>query len=184
MPSIIQADQLKSADGNTTYLNSGTLSNVTFPSGHITRHFYDEKKPSSNQSVTTLGGLYNDLELEITNANTADYLFVNFFLPGFYNSGVSDRTMGVRVRFSIDNFVSPANGQQFGSNEVVFSRGIQIGSSTNFFGNISGSIRAQHPSASYKIRLFLIALNGNVDLFFNSSANELVANLSAFEIKA
>ena len=35
MPSIIQADQLKSADGNTTYLNSGTLSNLTFPAGHI-----------------------------------------------------------------------------------------------------------------------------------------------------
>ena len=33
MPSIIQADQLKSADGATTYLNSGTLSNVTFPAG-------------------------------------------------------------------------------------------------------------------------------------------------------
>ena len=31
MPSIIQADQLKSADGVTTYLNSGALSNVTFP---------------------------------------------------------------------------------------------------------------------------------------------------------
>ena len=35
MPSIIQADQLKSADGNTTYLNSGTLSNLTFPAGHV-----------------------------------------------------------------------------------------------------------------------------------------------------
>ena len=35
MPSVIQADQLKSADGNTTYLNSGTLSNITFPSGII-----------------------------------------------------------------------------------------------------------------------------------------------------
>ena len=35
MPSIIQADQLKSADGVTTYLNSGTLSNVTFPAGHF-----------------------------------------------------------------------------------------------------------------------------------------------------
>ena len=31
MPSIIQADQLKSADGVTTYLNNGTLSNLTFP---------------------------------------------------------------------------------------------------------------------------------------------------------
>lgn len=35
MPSIIQADQLKSANGVTTYLNSGTLSNLTFPTGHI-----------------------------------------------------------------------------------------------------------------------------------------------------
>ena len=35
MPSVIQADQLKSANGNTTYLNSGTLSNVTLPSGSI-----------------------------------------------------------------------------------------------------------------------------------------------------
>jgi hypothetical protein len=35
MPSIIQADQLKSGDGVTTYLNSGTLSNLTFPDGHV-----------------------------------------------------------------------------------------------------------------------------------------------------
>ena len=35
MPSDLQVDQLKSADGNTTYLNSGTLSNLTFPAGHI-----------------------------------------------------------------------------------------------------------------------------------------------------
>tara|TARA_Y100001973_G_scaffold2909_1_gene4411 strand:- start:330 stop:923 length:594 start_codon:yes stop_codon:yes gene_type:complete len=35
MPSVIQADQLKSADGVTTYLNSGTLSNLTFPAGHV-----------------------------------------------------------------------------------------------------------------------------------------------------
>ena len=35
MPSIIQADQLKSSDGVTTYLNSGTLSNLTFPANTI-----------------------------------------------------------------------------------------------------------------------------------------------------
>ena len=52
MPSIIQADQLKSADGNTTYLNSGTLSNLTFPDGHVTRtdHAYED---ASNWIETT-----------------------------------------------------------------------------------------------------------------------------------
>ena len=52
MPSIIQADQLKSADGVTTYLNSGTLSNITFPDGHVTRtdHAFEA---SSNWIETT-----------------------------------------------------------------------------------------------------------------------------------
>ena len=35
MPSSLQVDRIQSADGVTTYLNSGTLSNLTFPSGHI-----------------------------------------------------------------------------------------------------------------------------------------------------
>ena len=41
MPSTLQVDQLKSANGVTTYLNSGTLSNLTFPAGHViqVKHF-------------------------------------------------------------------------------------------------------------------------------------------------
>ena len=52
MPSIIQADQLKSADGNTTYLNSGTLSNLTFPSGHVIQTI-QRKKSDEGSSVIT-----------------------------------------------------------------------------------------------------------------------------------
>ena len=52
MPSIIQADQLKSADGNTTYLNNGTLSNLTFPGGTVVGYEKNQTVISSAQSGT------------------------------------------------------------------------------------------------------------------------------------
>lgn len=51
MPSIIQADELKSADGNTTYLNNGTLSNLTFPAGHILQVV--ESKKTDVETIAT-----------------------------------------------------------------------------------------------------------------------------------
>ena len=58
MPSIIQADQLKSADGNTTYLNNGTLSNVTFPSGnsYFVSDFTTNLDDSGDQTVNLTHG--------------------------------------------------------------------------------------------------------------------------------
>jgi len=53
MPSIIQADQLKSANGVTTYLNNGTLSNLTFPTGMVRRVFFSEKTDVQTISTTT-----------------------------------------------------------------------------------------------------------------------------------
>ena len=78
MPSIIQADQLKSADGNTTYLNSGTLSNVTFPGpgtgadgGHILQVVQDSwqgKTGSLTDSNTwTATGLEADIQVSSGN---------------------------------------------------------------------------------------------------------------------
>ena len=40
MPSSLQVDQVQSADGNTTYLNNGTLSNLTFPAGVLIKKTY------------------------------------------------------------------------------------------------------------------------------------------------
>jgi len=54
MPSIIQADQLKSANGVTTYLNSGTLSNVTFPAGMVIKEqAFDEVAYITSTSAST-----------------------------------------------------------------------------------------------------------------------------------
>ena len=55
MPSIIQADQLKSADGVTTYLNNGTLSNLTFPSGHIIKYNSTTTESVASISTGTIG---------------------------------------------------------------------------------------------------------------------------------
>jgi hypothetical protein len=52
MPSQIQVDKIQSANGSTTYLNSGTLSNLTFPSGHIvqvhSKSFLDTQTINNN----------------------------------------------------------------------------------------------------------------------------------------
>jgi len=60
MPSIIQADQLKSADGLTTYLNNGTLSNVTLPDGTMCGFTETTTTPTATQgsdlSYTTMTG--------------------------------------------------------------------------------------------------------------------------------
>lgn len=63
MPSIIQADQLKSANGVTTYLNNGTLSNLTFPAGHIIQVVQSDKTDTSqvqSASWTDIGGTDNN----------------------------------------------------------------------------------------------------------------------------
>lgn len=56
MPSSLQVDQIQSADGNTTYLNSGTLSNVTFPAGlPYSIKVYEETADSGNTTSTGIG---------------------------------------------------------------------------------------------------------------------------------
>ena len=66
MPSSLQVDQIQSADGNTTYLNNGTLSNLTFPAGHIISHstpFYDNGTASS---IETNQSSYQESGVEVS----------------------------------------------------------------------------------------------------------------------
>ena len=53
MPSIIQADQLKSSDGNTTYLSNGTLSNATLPTGTVLQVVYFQDTDQDISAFTT-----------------------------------------------------------------------------------------------------------------------------------
>ena len=72
MPSIIQTDQLKSADGVTTYLNSGTLSNLTFPSGHVIQVVQDSwqgvTSSLTDSSTWVATGLEKDIQISSGNS--------------------------------------------------------------------------------------------------------------------
>lgn len=79
MPSIIQADQLKSANGVTTYLNSGTLSNLTFPAGHVLQVKSTTK--ADTWSGTPGNGVFLDitgLSVSITPTSSSSKILVTF----------------------------------------------------------------------------------------------------------
>ena len=123
MPSIIQADQLKSADGNTTYLNSGTLSNLTFPGksansgntiagGHILQCQFKKKTDafsgngSSGHTPYAVTGL--DCKITPTDASSRIIIIYHVFMGNsdsinynFYHAlyksatGITDGYIGV-----------------------------------------------------------------------------------------
>ena len=104
MPSIIQADQLKSADGNTTYLNSGTLSNLTFPAGHVVQTKRDTHN-SSAINVTT-ADYYTTLEVSITFQTNGNLILWWLFVPGVYNDDEINTGINAGVLWSNNSFVS------------------------------------------------------------------------------
>jgi hypothetical protein len=102
MPSVIQADQLKSADGNTTYLNSGTLSNLTFPAGHIIQTkfvSFDEDQSIGNGSsggttFTNIGsgvsGKEFSIDMSVSSGN-------KIYGSGFVNMSGSNRYSVLKI---------------------------------------------------------------------------------------
>ena len=77
MPSVIQTDQLKSADGNTTYLNSGTLSNLTFPEGHVIQTVFGSHL-TADQSATSSGSyVATSLTVQITPIQANAKIFIS-----------------------------------------------------------------------------------------------------------
>ena len=102
MPSVIQADQLKSADGVTTYLNSGTLSNLTFPAGHIIQTkfvSFDEDQSIGNGSsggttFTNIGsgvsGKEFSIDMSVSSGN-------KIYGSGFVNMSGSNRYSVLKI---------------------------------------------------------------------------------------
>jgi hypothetical protein len=74
MPSSLQVDQIQSADGVTTYLNSGTLSNLTFPSGHFIKSPVTAFQTA--QVSRTTSGTTNCVNASITVDSTSDKILV------------------------------------------------------------------------------------------------------------
>ena len=104
MPSIIQADQLKSADGVTTYLNSGTLSNVTFPAGTVVGY---EKNQTAISSAQTGTKTYTDITgSSITYTPTTGASFI-VYECSFVESGNNSQSNPLfAFRFLIDGSIT------------------------------------------------------------------------------
>jgi hypothetical protein len=96
MPSIIQADQLKSANGVTTYLNNGTLSNLTFPAGHIIQ--VEEKTTNgASSSSSSTGWLDTTLVHSITPKYESSMIFISYNGMVGINKGTSHTRIDYRV---------------------------------------------------------------------------------------
>ena len=74
MPSSLQVDQIQSGDGNTTYLNSGTLSNITFPAGHFIK---DPVSASyTGTTITVTSGNSDIISATISADSTDDKILI------------------------------------------------------------------------------------------------------------
>ena len=112
MPSIIQADQLKSADGNTTYLNSGTLSNLTFPTGHVLQVVQNEST-ETNSLTTSYDNLY---EVSITLKSASSNVYGFFY---FQYRMVSSGGFGVKIYRNNSATVTTSHTEVWGKNPIA-----------------------------------------------------------------
>ena len=105
MPSIIQADQLKSADGVTTYLNSGTLSNLTFPAGSVI--YADSFSFTSTGANSDPGTNWTNTSLTITvpSATIAKIskVFINVFNTMYVHKAASAATASTRILRTVNS---------------------------------------------------------------------------------
>ena len=89
MPSSLQVDQIQSSDGNTTYLNSGTLSNITFPAGMVIKEqAFDEVASiaASDISNYSSGNTVSFTKLKSSSDSYIIYTW-NGYVSKYTNSG-------------------------------------------------------------------------------------------------
>ena len=193
MPSIIQADQLKSADGNTTYLNSGTLSNLTFPSapsgggtgGHIL-----QIASASFQGVQTITGLTDVTSLScsmtITSGNKVLILANVSTGRGADDYGAIFITDGSNNNIYVNN---QASGNQINASMAVMT---VSGANDTYFvdsqsfchewtpgvTSVTVKVRAQ---CTYGTNIFINRPGNTYDYSYNVKS---VSNLTIMEIQA
>ncbi|BAQ90661.1 hypothetical protein [uncultured Mediterranean phage uvMED] len=74
MPSQIQVDKIQSANGATTYLDNGTLSNLNFPSGHVIQLVHPTPATETNALTTSYVNLH---EVSITLKGGNSKIFIH-----------------------------------------------------------------------------------------------------------
>jgi len=189
MPSSLQVDQIQSSDGNTTYLNSGTLSNLTFPAGHVIFTDAVNHVITSGITVSTTANDYlgSDLEVSITPKANGNKLYISCFIPDVSNSGSVDRALHAGFRYDA-NF-SSGDGTILGPRQFVADHhGFKADSGTlltNLQYSLVCTVGTNAPSAgsTVKIRPYFQAYTGNVILAQNAGSGFGVFSLIIMEIQ-
>lgn len=170
---------LTESSGAVTLKNTTINANNTFPSGHVIRHFYDEHDFAG--SVVTISGdtYWSDLEIEITNPSTSNYILVTTMIPSIYNFNTIGHGLNMGFAYSTDNWSTP---QRLGIQDQYDA---QMPWQTGVIAGQSLTARFAHPTTSdYKIRMRLNKYaSGNMNIGQASSGNMSVATMSAFEIQ-
>tara|TARA_R110002020_G_scaffold110708_2_gene255745 strand:- start:2614 stop:3180 length:567 start_codon:yes stop_codon:yes gene_type:complete len=176
MPSIIQTDRIDNQAGSTTFLNNGTLSNLTFPTGHIIQTIADTSVPSSE---VTIGSTFDDylganLQVTITPKATGNLLLISCFICETYNSAGTN--YGLNAGFKYDASFS-SGSTLIGPREAIAGHNTMLGTDKNLINNLYYCIQVvvgtNAPSAGSAsiIRPFFSREAGDVGINANGASH-------------
>ena len=169
-----------SESGGVVTLNNGTIgSGVVFPAGHMLRQFYDEHYfNGSPVSITTTASNWSDLQINITNPSTSNYLFLQMFIPDVYSDG-SNRGLYGGFVYSTNSFSAETT---LGTRSFYHAQHVYM--SSYGLANSTLLLRVLHPTSSnYSIRPYFKAFGNTITIGQGNNGNDSVATLFAMEIQ-
>ncbi len=160
-----------------------TLTNATFPAGHIIQTKGDTYAPSSKIDIPLTGSgrvLGTNLEVEITCNSTSNYLLLSAFIPNWINRG-QYYYCNYGFEYSTDSFGTP---------------GTTLG--TSFINTVEGYLSvaetiqmALHPYlwvqvptvTTMKVQLKFVSVSGVTSIFWNANTDQQVATFTVQEVQ-
>ena len=173
MPSQIQVDKIQSANGATTYLNNGTLSNLTFPSGHCI------KTSEYNIARGTYGSVWFPADDTIPQISEGTEIFSQAYTPSSSATNILIRVLNILL-YESSNISEAGCGALFisGTNDaqlVMLGSKVDDGSSIHH-SQLSGEVLVSSWSGEKTISVRKGSGHHCVNLFFsgyNSTASSM-----------
>ena len=179
MPSALKVIEIKDLNDNILLNNGALTNNVTFPAGHMLRHFYDEYNfNGSPVTITTTASNWIGLQIDIITPNTSNYLFLQMFIPDVYADG-ANRGLYAGFVYSTDSFSteSTLGTRAFYHAQHAYASSYALANSTLL-------VRVSHPTSSnYSIRPYFKSFGISVNIGQGNSGNDSLATLFGMEIK-
>ena len=173
---------------------SGTLTNATFPAGHILQTNWDEYAPSTNPSLditSATDAMGSNLQVNITPKSTSNALNVRCFIPDVHNHGSSGRGVLAGFRYTTTSAFS-GTSVKLGTKAFPASHELYTNQSDSLLTNLAYEVWVQVPTTSeIFIRPWLASTNssGQMRIFANANTpgeeidDREVAYLSVQEIQ-